>query len=150
MNNTELTIKDITQITNSYEESLIKGVLQRLLNFGYKTVKDDAWLIVFILDKITNHIKNACNISKIPKELNEVVIDRACGEFLFNKKQSNQLDLENFDFKTAVKSLQEGDTKFEFAINDDSDSDETKLNKFISFLMNYGEKDLICYRKLKW
>lgn len=149
MENAELIIKDITQINSSYEESFINTILQRLLCFGYKTVKKDAWCLVFSIDKVINHIKNVCNISNIPNELNEVVIDRVCGEFLYNKKQSNQLDLENFDLDIAVKQLQLGDTNIQFAI-ENAETDEQKLNSLINYLVNYGKDDLICFRRLKW
>lgn len=149
MENAELIIKDITQINSSYEESFIKAILQRLLCFGYKAVKEDAWCLIFSVDKIINHIKNVCNISDIPKELNEIVIDKICGEFLYNKKQSNQLDLDNFDLDMAVKQIQAGDTNIQFAI-ENSETDEQKLNSLINYLANYGESDLIRFRRIKW
>lgn len=132
------------------EKTFVKMIVQRLLNFGLKLVESDNWIIMFCMNKAINHIKNSANISVIPNELYEIIVDRICGEFLFNKHKSNQLTLDNFDFDMAVKQLQEGDTTIQFAINEGSETDEQKLTSLINYLITYGEGDLICYRKLKW
>lgn len=151
-------VESIIQLDSQYEQLFgedhgkyfITIVVQRLLNFGLKLENTDNWLIVFCLNKAYNHIKNACNITYIPKELYEILVDRICGEFLFNKHKSNQLTLENFDFDAAVKQLQMGDTNIQFATGDGSETDEQKLTSLINYLLTYGEGDLICFRKLKW
>lgn len=132
------------------EKTFVKMIVQRLSNFGLKLVKTDNWIIMFCMNKAINHVKNSANISIIPNELYEIIVDRICGEFLFNKHKSNQLTLDNFDFDSAVKQLQEGDTTIQFAIGEGSMTDEQKLTSLINYLLNYGEGDLICYRKLKW
>ena len=151
-------VDSIIQLSKDLEQSFekdkintfIKMVVQRLLNFGFELVESDNWIIMFCMNKAINHVKNSTNISVIPKELYEIIVDRICGEFLFNKYKSNQLTSDNFDFDMAVKQLQEGDTTIQFAINDGSETDEQKLTSLINYLINYGEGDLICYRKLKW
>lgn len=146
----EKLVSDIIKINKNLEESLIERVLLRLFSFGYEIIDDDYWCLTFSIDKATNKIKNLCNISNIPKELSELLIDRICGEFLFNKKQSNQLELDSFNFDVAVKQLQMGDTNIQFATNEGSETDEQKITSLINYLMNYGEEQLICCRKLKW
>ena len=151
-------VDSIIQLNNDLEQSFkedtektfVKMIVQRLLNFGLKLVESDNWIIMFCMYKAINHIKNSANISIIPNELYEIIVDRICGEFLFNKHKSNQLTLDNFDFDMAVKQLQEGDTTIQFAINEGSETDEQKLTSLINYLISYGEGDLICYRKLKW
>lgn len=151
-------VDSIIQLNNDLEQSFkedtektfVKMVVQRLLNFGLKLVESDNWIIMFCMNKAINHVKNSANISVIPNELYEIIVDRICGEFLFNKHKSNQLTLDNFDFDMAVKQLQEGDTTIQFAINEGSETDEQKLTSLINYLISYGEGDLICYRKLKW
>lgn len=151
-------VETIIQLDSELEQSLktetekefVTMVVQRLLNFGLTLEDSDAWLVVYCWNKAFNHIKNACNISIVPKELYELLVDRICGEFLFNKHKSNQLTLDNFDFDAAVKQLQEGDTNITFAISEGSETDEQKLTSLINYLLSYGEGDLICYRKLKW
>ena len=151
-------VDSIIQLNNDLEQSFkedtektfVKMIVQRLLNFGLKLVESDNWIIMFCMNKAINHIKSSANISVIPNELYEIIVDRICGEFLFNKHKSNQLTLDNFDFDMAVKQLQEGDTTIQFAINEGSETDEQKLTSLINYLISYGEGDLICYRKLKW
>lgn len=146
-------LNNITKIINDnlVEEPFIEMVLQRLNSFGYTPTENDSWVIAFSIQKVFNHIKNSCNISTIPKELYEVAVDKVCGEFLFSKKQSGQLNAENgFDLETAIKQVQAGDTNVTFAIGEGSETVETRLNKLIAYLIDAGEGDLICYRQLKW
>lgn len=146
-------IKNIIVIINKEEvdEEFIEEILKRLISFGYAPNENDSWIITFCMQKVENHIKNSCNISEIPNELKEVEIDRICGEFLFSKKQTGQLNAENgFDLEMAIKQVQAGDTNVTFAVGEGSETLETKLNTLISYLLNYGESDFICYRQIKW
>lgn len=146
-------IKNIIVIINKEEvdEEFIEEILKRLISFGYTSNENDSWIITFCMQKVENHIKNSCNISEIPNELKEVEIDRICGEFLFSKKQTGQLNAENgFDLEMAIKQVQAGDTNVTFAVGEGSETLETKLNTLISYLLNYGESDFICYRQIKW
>ena len=146
-------IKNIIVIINKEEvdKEFIEKILKRLISFGYTPNENDSWIITFFILKVENHIKNSCNISEIPNELKEVEIDRICGEFLFSKKQTGQLNAENgFDLEMAIKQVQAGDTNVTFAVGEGSETLETKLNTLISYLLNYGESDFICYRQIKW
>lgn len=146
-------IESIVKIINKEEvdEDSIEKILQRLMSFGYTPSEKDSWMITFCMQKVENHIKNSCNISEIPDELKEIEIERICGEFLFSKKQTGQLNAENgFDVEMAIKQVQAGDTNVTFAVGEGSETLETKLNALISYLMNYGEGDFICYRQIRW
>ena len=146
-------IESIVKIINKEEvdEDFIEKILQRLMSFGYTPSEKDSRMITFCMQKVENHIKNSCNISEIPDELKEIEIERICGEFLFSKKQTGQLNAENgFDVEMAIKQVQAGDTNVTFAVGEGSETLETKLNALISYLMNYGEGDFICYRQIKW
>ena len=151
-------VESIIQLDSQIEQLLnedkqkyfVTMVVQRLLAFGLKLEDNDQWLIVYGMIKQFNHVKNSCNITVVPEELYEILIDRICGEFLFSKHKSKTLTLDNFDFDAAVKQLQEGDTNIQFAIGEGSETDEQKLNNLINYLLTYGEGDFICYRKLKW
>lgn len=146
-------IESIVKIINKKEVDyeFIKQILNRLLSLGYKPSEADSWMITFCIQKVENHIKNSCNISEIPNELKEIEIDRICGEFLFSKKQSGQLNAEDgFDVEMAIKQVQAGDTNVTFAVGEGSETLETKLNVLISYLLNCGESDFICYRQIKW
>ena len=146
-------IESIVNIINQEDtdEEFIEKILQRLISFGYKPIEEDSWMITFCMQKVENHIKNSCNISEIPDGLIEIEIDRICGEFLFSKKQSGQLNADNgFDVDMAIKQVQAGDTNVTFAVGEGSETLETKLNTLISYLMNFGEGDFVCYRQIKW
>lgn len=155
-NNEELDLTPIIEsivkiINKEVEEEFIKKILQRLMSFGYKPSEADSWMITFCMQKVENHIKNSCNISEIPDGLKEIEIDRICGEFLFSKKQSGQLNANNgFDIEMAIKQVQAGDTNVTFAVGEGSETLEAKLNTLISYLINYGEGDFVCYRQIKW
>lgn len=146
-------IENIIKIINKEEvdEEFIEKILKRLLSFGYKPSEEDSWMITFCMQKVENHIKNSCNISEIPDGLKEIEIDRICGEFLFSKKQTGQLNADNgFDVEMAIKQVQAGDTNVTFAIGEGAETLESKLNALILYLLNCGESDFICYRQIKW
>lgn len=145
-------IESIKKIINKeVDEKFIESILKRLLSLTYKPSEDNSWMIAFCMQKVENHIKNSCNISEVPEGLKEIEIDRICGEILFSKKQSGALNAENgFDVEMAIKQVQAGDTNVTFAIGEGSETLETKLNSLISYLLNCGESDFICYRQLKW
>ena len=128
-------------------KSFMEMILRRLVFLGYKSNLADAWAISFAIQKVENQIKNSCNILKIPDGLLHIAADRICGEFLFAKKQSGQLDISGLDFKSAISSIKEGDTDVSF---DNSISDEVKFNQLLNYLMTVGEGDFVCYRRLKW
>lgn len=129
------------------DDKLTEAILNRLSSFGY-TVKDsDAWAIAFAIQSVQNSIKNSCNVTTIPDGLFHVLVDRSCGEFLYSKKQSGQLDIAGIDLSGAVKQISEGDTSVTFA---DGTSDEQKFSQLLGLLLTKGEGDLVCYRKLAW
>jgi len=129
------------------EQSYLLAVLERLESLGYKIKETDSWMIGFSVQKVENTIKNECNVTAVPDGLRNVSIDMICGEVLFAKKQSGQL--ENFDLETALKSVQTGDTTVTYAI-ESSMTPEQRLNTLISHLLTYGKGEFACYRKIKW
>jgi hypothetical protein len=123
---------------------MLEEVKQRLASFGYNATAADDWMLNFCIDKVETHIKNSCNVAEVPEGIRLVVIDMACGEFLFGKKQSGQGV--GIDFEVAIKSIAEGDTTVTF---DTSASVEAKYDALISYLM-HGEVDFAAYRCIKW
>lgn len=130
----------------SLSESFYEAVLKRLVSFGYTLKEDDSWLICFAMQKVENHIKNSCNTTDVPDGLFNVAVDMVCGEFLFTKKQTGQLEIADLDFDGAFTSIKEGDTQVNFG----GSSDEDKFNQMINYLLHNGEGDFVCYRKIKW
>ena len=86
-------IKAISAVLNdsAFDDELILLILKRLETLGYKlTVNDNnVWLIAFSINEVVSHIKNFCNISAIPKELNHIVIERVAGNVLYNQTLLN-------------------------------------------------------------
>lgn len=129
------------------EQEFLLTVLERLESFGYTIKETDSWMIGFSVQKIENTIKNECNTSTVPDGLLNIAADMICGEFLFGKSQTGQLD--DFDFETALKTVQTGDTTVTYAV-ESSMTPEQRLNSLISHLLNYGRGEFACYRKIKW
>lgn len=134
-------------MTNTSLSEQFEAVLKRLVSFGYNLQEDDGWMICFAMQKVENHIKNSCNTTSIPDGLFNVAVDMVCGEFLFTKKQTGKLELEDIDLDGVITSIKEGDTQVNFG---DGTSDEEKFNSFLNYLLHHGEGDFVCYRKLKW
>ena len=130
----------------SLSESFYEAVLKRLVSFGYTLKEDDSWLICFAIQKVENHIKNSCNTTDVPDGLFNVAVDMVCGEFLFTKKQTGQLEIADLDFDGAFTSIKEGDTQVNFG----GSSDEEKFDQMVNYLLHHGEGDFVCYRKIRW
>ena len=129
----------------SLSESFYEAVLKRLVSFGYTLKEDDSWLICFAMQKVENHIKNSCNTTDVPDGLFNVAVDMVCGEFLFTKKQTGQLEIADLDFDGAFTSIKEGDTQVNFG----GSSDEEKFDQMVNYLLHHGEGDFVCYRKIR-
>lgn len=140
------TIKN-TMSNSSLTEPFFKAVLQRLISLGYKLEENDDWILCFAMQGVENHIKSSCNVTSIPDELSNVAVDRVCGEFLFTKKQTGQLTMKDLDLSGAIASISEGDTSVSFV---SGATDDDRFNLLVNYLMNKGEGDFVCYRKLKW
>ena len=139
---------DILNLMNSkLAEPFIEAVLTRLAAFGYFPNENDAWAICFAVQKVENHIKNSCNVTSIPEGLFHIAVDKVCGEFLFTQKQTGKLNLDKLDLTGAIKAISEGDTTVQFV---ESESDGMKINALVNFLINHGEGELVCFRKIKW
>lgn len=138
----------LTLMNSSLAEPFIAAVLTRLAAFGYFPNENDAWAICFAVQKVENHIKNSCNVTSIPDGLFHIAVDKVCGEFLFTQKQTDKLNLEDLDLSGgAITSITEGDTTVSFAAGA---SDEEKFNALVNFLINQGEGELVCFRRIKW
>ena len=119
-------------------------VVKRLESLGYVVVDTDRWLVEFAIDKTENTIKNGCNVGTIPDGLHHVAVDMACGEFLFAKKGSGQLN--DFNVEAAVKQIKEGDTSITYAIGDTS----ITLDGLIKWLIENGKPQFVTYRRFVW
>ncbi len=131
----------------------IETIKSRLesLGYTYDETKDEFVIKEFLMPKVKNHILSMTNQSTIPKELQKIAVDRVCGEFLLAKKNSGELVIEPAAVTKELSSITEGKFTLNYAVNTSStQSLDQKLDMLIDYLINSGEGDLLCYRKLKW
>ena len=119
-------------------------VIERLKSLGYTVTAEDGFGLMFVIDKVTNIIKNDCNISEIPDGLYHIAVDMVCGEFLLVKKQGGQLA--DFNAESAIKQISQGDTSITYAVSEGT----AGIDGLISLLMNKDRSQFATYRRFKW
>ncbi|MGP1555551.1 MAG: hypothetical protein ACTTG9_06395 [Dialister pneumosintes] len=117
-------------------KSLIKSLT------GYSVKDEDKKLLEFIYNSEKQHILNDCNLATLPDELLYIVEERSAGLFM-SIKTSDILGADSLDVVTSIK---EGDTTVEIG----GVSAEERLSNLANKLMASRERDIACYRKLKW
>ncbi|MDP4152883.1 MAG: hypothetical protein Q8865_05495 [Bacillota bacterium] len=126
---------------------MLEDVKELLAAFGYTFAPADEWLLGYVIKKAENHVMDECGIldaDSFKPELQCIAEDLAAAEFLFSKKSTGQL--EGFDFDTAVKQIEEGDTTVEYA----DITPETRMDDLIESMRENAEKRLTAYRCIKW
>ena len=129
---------------------MLERVKTRLQSFGYVLQDGDEVILIFSIEKVTNTIKNDCNVSEIPDGLMNIAIDMVVGEFLTVKKTCSPNDIAGLDLDYAVKQLQEGDKNTVFATGEGSLTAEQRLNNLLNYLLTYGRDEFSCYRRIRW
>lgn len=128
-------------------DKLKEDIKNRLESFGYTLQEADGFALGFVINTVEKSIKSCCNREDIPDELYEIEIDRICGEFLFEKKQSGQLT--EFDFELIEKQIQDGDTTVTYAV-EAGQTPEQRFDKLVRSLMDTGKGEFASFRRLKW
>lgn len=123
-------------------------VIERLKQFGYEVKYSEADRIEFELNTIINYVQNYCNITDIPTILDNRIIDRVCSAYLFNQKNSGQL--EGFNYEVAIKELKEGDTTVKYANGQGEDTAENRFDSMVKQLERGFDKWLTPHRRLRW
>lgn len=122
----------------------VQAVIARLCTLGYKKQPIDDMKLEFIVGKTRDYILNFCNIDQLPSALVYTAIDMACAEFLSEKMNTGELNLDNLDLSSAnVSSISEGDTKVTF--NDLSQKAEQLVNSLLS-----SKEQLYKFRRIAW
>lgn len=129
---------------------MLDKVKNRLQSFGYVIKDGDEVILMFSIEKVTNTIKNDCNVSEIPDGLMNIAVDMAVGEFLTVKKTFSPNDIAGLNLDYAVKQLQEGDKNTVFATGEGSLTAEQRLNNLLNYLLTYGRDEFSCYRRIRW
>ncbi|ERT61250.1 MULTISPECIES: hypothetical protein [Megasphaera] len=99
-------------------------------------------LIEYIYNNERQHILNDCNLTEIPDGLAYVVEERTAARFM----QANKSIILNDADLNVVTSIREGDTTVNFG---DANA-ETRLDNVIGAWLRSRERDIACYRKLRW
>lgn len=123
-------------------------VIERLSQLGYTAVEADGRQIDYELEKITNYTLNYCNITEIPQIIEKRLIDRVCGEFLYYKKNSGEL--EGFNYEAVIKQIREGDTSITYAVGQGEDTPENRFDAFVKQLERGYDKWITPHRRLRW
>ena len=123
-------------------------VLGFLKDIGFPATTDDESLIDRLSSAVESTIKNQCNISEIPTDLNEVVTIRTCGAFLKLKGATSDLTT-TFNINAAYKKITEGDVTVELSVPD-SVSPQKMLSDYIRTLEEYGKRDIAAFRRIRW
>ncbi len=124
---------------------MIDKVKQLLTALGVELTESDDYIISLCVNNVEAEIKNFCNVSIIPPELEDFIVNRVAGQYMKMKKDSGQL--KGFDLDMAVKSLKMGDTDITYA--DGSLTVEQRLDDLIKWLIG-SNSSLIKYRRLSW
>lgn len=107
---------------------------------GYAAQPADDALLTYLLQSEERAVLDDCNLAVLPEALDTVVEERAAGRFLQMKKA----DVLSADDLAVVSRIEEGDTTVEF----EGTSAESRLDGVITSWLR--ERDLACYRKLRW
>lgn len=107
---------------------------------GYEVQAADDALLTYLLQAEQQYVLDDCNLDVLPEALEPVVEERTAGRFLQLKKSAVLSD----DDIAVVSRIEEGDTTVEF----EGTSAESRLDSLIASWLR--ERDLACYRKLRW
>ena len=125
-------------------------VKERLGSFGYVFKDGDEVILNFVIQKVTDTIRNDCNVPEVPERLESIAVDMAAGEFLLAKKTFSPNDITGLDLDMAVKQIQTGDTNVTFALDAGSSTPEKRLDTFVNYLLTYGRDQFSAFRKIRW
>lgn len=128
---------------------MLKDVIALLSAIGVTGAGDDP-LLPYMVNSVTERVKNETNQTEIPDGLHYVAVELVVGEYLTFKKNAGQLDIDGLDLEAAVKQIQEGDTNTVFAIGDGSMTPEQRVDSLISRLCRDRSREFIRYRRLVW
>lgn len=133
--------------TAIYELS-VKSVSDRLGQLGYTVLDEDEPQIKFEVDKITNYALNYCHLTELPAIVKVRLIDRACADFLYYKKNSGSLN--GFNYDLLIRQIKEGDTTIQYAVGQGEDTPENRFDAFVKQLERGTDKWLTRFRRLEW
>lgn len=108
--------------------------LKKLLGFSREDDSKDT-ILEFILEDVEEIVKNYCNISVIPKELNSTILRMAVDMYKNESLGSEEIAL------GSISSISEGDTSVSY---------RSSASEFKESLLKDYKSQLNRYRKLRW
>ena len=103
--------------------------------------------IEFFLKQVKQQVLNITNLKDVPIELETVLLKRTVGSILESFRTNGTLVVNNEkveDFN--LSSITRGDVSMSYKGTSASD----KFNELINSYINYGEKEILTYRVIKW
>ena len=130
-----------------YITDIKEDVENYLKSLDYEIVDTDLFLLDNAIQTVKYYICNKTNQKKVPEGLKYVWINRSAAEFLDFKLKLNQLNILGLNFNRIAKEISEGKTKVVF---DDTKSTGDKFEVYLTNLLNYGEEEILRFRRLVW
>ena len=130
-----------------YITDIKEDVKNYLKSLDYEIVDTDLFLLDNSIQTVKYYICNKTNQKKVPEGLKYVWINRSAAEFLDFKLKLNQLNILGLNFNRIAKEISEGKTKVVF---DDTKSTGDKFEVYLTNLLNYGEEEILRFRRLVW
>lgn len=128
---------------------MYERIVERLKDFGYTTSAADKSAIEFLIAKWSEYVLDFCNLTELPNGIENKLIDKICGEFLYYKKNSGQLG-DTFDFEAPAKIIKEGDTSITMSYGEGGKTPEQRFDNMLTTLMQSFDKNLVKYRRFAW
>lgn len=128
--------------------SLSEDIYLRLACFGHDNLSEgDKRILMFLLDKVKQSVRNFINVGKIPDGLHYQVVDAVCAEFLKVKYALGKINVEFAS--TPVASIKEGDTTVTYGTTSTTLSPQ-KIFLTILDSMGLSKSEMCRYRRLVW
>lgn len=123
----------------------LEKIKDRLAQLGYTATEADDGILGYIQVTVQQSVILSLNIATITEDIENIVIDKICGEFLLTKKSTGQSITINVG--QAIKAIQEGDTNVQF---DTAMSGEAQLDMLLKWLISGRDSVLLHCRRMRW
>lgn len=120
-------------------------IKERLEHLGYTATDDDDGMLTYISNTVQRSVLLNLNIIEIEENIENIVIDKICGEFLLTKKSTGQSITINVG--EAIKAITEGDTSVQY---DAALSGEAQLDMILKWLISGRDSTLLRCRRIRW
>jgi len=142
----------------SRENELFEALEGRMRHLGFLELTFDHATVRHIIATCEREILSEINHTELPKELTNILVDKAAGHLLYEAKTTGRLSSDSLhfsepppDFSAPIKSITEGDVSITFAgASDGVKTVEARFDALVERLMHPPESVLGAYRRLRW